>query len=58
MDVLGLSIETDRKAVRRRYTEMLRRFHPDHNGGDRRHETQLRSVVEAYQVLRKGAVFS
>ncbi len=57
LEVLGLSIETDRQAVRRRYTEMLRRFHPDHNGGDRRHEAQLRSVVEAYQVLRKGEVF-
>jgi hypothetical protein len=57
LDVLGLSLDADRNMVRRRYTEMLRRFHPDHNGGDRRHEARLQSVVEAYQVLRKGAVF-
>ena len=39
------------------YTEMLRKFHPDHNGGDRRHEARLQGVVEAWQVLRKAAVF-
>ncbi len=57
LEVLGLSLEADRMAVRRRYTEMLRRYHPDHNGGDRRHEARLQGVVEAYQVLRKAAVF-
>jgi DnaJ domain len=58
LEVLGLSLDCDRMAVRRRYTEMLRRYHPDHNGGDRRHESRLQGVVEAYQVLRKAAAFS
>jgi hypothetical protein len=57
LDVLGLPLDADRMAVRRRYTEMLRKYHPDHNGGDRRHESRLQGVVEAWQVLRKGAVF-
>jgi hypothetical protein len=57
LEVLGLSLDADRMAVRRRYTEMLRRYHPDHNGGDRRHEMRLQGVVEAYQVLRKAAIF-
>lgn len=57
LEVLGLPLYADRMAVRRRYTEMLRRYHPDHNGGDRRHEARLQGVVEAWQVLRKGAVF-
>jgi hypothetical protein len=57
LEVLGLSLDTDRREMRRRYTEMLRRYHPDHNGGDRRHEARLQGVVEAYQVLRKAAVF-
>lgn len=57
LEVLGLSLDADRTAVRRRYTEMLRRYHPDHNGGDRRHETRLQGVVEAWQVLRKAALF-
>lgn len=58
LDALGLPLDADRKALRRRYTEMVRRYHPDHNGGDRRHEAQLRSVVDAYQLLRKAAAFS
>ncbi|MBM3595715.1 MAG: molecular chaperone DnaJ [Alphaproteobacteria bacterium] len=57
LEVLGLSLDADRRAVRRRYTEMLRRYHPDHNGGDRRHEVRLQGVVEAWQVLRKAAIF-
>ncbi len=57
LEVLGLSLDSDRTAVRRRYTEMLRRYHPDHNGGDRRHEARHQGVVEAYQVLRKATAF-
>ena len=56
-DTLELSIDADRSALRKRYTEMLRRFHPDHNGGDRRHEARLLEVVEAYQLLRKAPAF-
>jgi len=57
LDVLGLSIDADRKALRNRYAQMLRRYHPDHNGGNRSHEARLRSVVDAYQLLRKVAAF-
>ena len=57
LDIMGLPIDADRKALRTRYTELLRRYHPDHNGGDRTHETQLQGVIEAYGHLRKAAVF-
>jgi curved DNA-binding protein CbpA len=30
----------------------VRRYHPDHNGGDRSLETKLQRVVEAYDRLR------
>lgn len=55
--VMGLSPTGDRTALRRRYTELVRRYHPDRNGGDRAHENRLQRVVEAYQVLRKSAPF-
>lgn len=55
---LGLQQDTDRKGLRRRYTELVRRFHPDHNGGDRSHEARLQQVVGAYQLLRKAAAFA
>lgn len=55
LGTLGLKPGADRKSLRRRYTELLRRFHPDHNGGDRSHEGRLQEVVDAYQLLRKEA---
>ncbi|MBA38398.1 MULTISPECIES: J domain-containing protein [Sphingomonadaceae] len=58
MAVMDLPIDADRKALRTRYTELLRRFHPDHNGGDRSHESALQAVIAAYGHLRKAAVFS
>ena len=58
LDVMGLPIDADRRALRQRYTELLRRFHPDHNGGDRSHEASLQGVIEAYQLLRKAEAFA
>ena len=58
LDALGLPLDADRKALRSRYSEMVRRFHPDRNGGDRSYETRLQGVVEAYQLLRKSSVFA
>lgn len=54
LETLGLGSDLDRGKLRRRYSELVRRFHPDRNGGDRRHEAQLGRVVEAYQLLRKS----
>lgn len=56
--VMGLPLDADRKALRTRYTELLRRYHPDHNGGDRSHEGALQDVIEAYGHLRKAAAFA
>jgi hypothetical protein len=54
LKVLGLEQDVDRKTLRMRYTRLVRRFHPDHNGGDRSHEARLQLVVNAYQTLRKA----
>lgn len=58
LGVMGLAIDADRKALRTRYSELVRRYHPDRNGGDRSHEAALQQVVEAYQRLRKSAAFA
>ncbi len=57
LSVMGLSPQADRPALRRRYSELVRRYHPDRNGGDRSHEGRLQRVVEAYQLLRKAPAF-
>ena len=58
LEVMGLGSDTDRTRLRRRYSELVRRYHPDRNGGDRQHEARLNAVVDAYQLLRKSAVFA
>ena len=56
--VLKLDENVDRRTLRARYTELVRKFHPDQNGGDRSYEKALQAVVEAYGVLRGSAVFA
>jgi curved DNA-binding protein CbpA len=56
--VLGLGMDADRKALRQRYSDLVRKFHPDRNGGDRSHEAALQRVIEAYQQLRKSPAFA
>lgn len=58
LGTLGLSADADRKSLRTRYTELVRRYHPDHNGGDRGHEHALQDVLAAYAHLRKAPAFA
>ena len=57
LDTLGLAPDADRKALRGRYSQLVRRYHPDRNGGDRSLETKLQGVVEAYNLLRASSLF-
>ena len=58
LSVLGLGEDCDRHALRSRYSRLVRRYHPDKNGGDRSHEARLREVIEAYQSLKRSAAFA
>lgn len=58
LEAMGLGPETDLHGLRKRYSTLVRRYHPDRNGGDRSHEARLQRVVEAYQLLRKAAAFA
>lgn len=58
LKVLDLAIDADRTMLRKRYSELVRKFHPDRNGGDRTHEGRLQRVIEAYQHLRAAPAFA
>lgn len=57
LKTLGLDIDSDRPTLRRRYSELVRRYHPDRNGGDRSHEKALTAVIAAYQRLKSAPAF-
>jgi hypothetical protein len=51
---LDLDATADAPTIRRRYTELLKRCHPDANGGDRSTEHKLQRVIRAFRTLRKA----
>jgi hypothetical protein len=53
-ETLNLQPEAGAKAVRARYTELVKQFHPDMNGGDRSTEGRLTQVIRAYKTLKKA----
>ena len=53
---LDLDAGAEGPAIRARYTELVRRLHPDSNGGDRAGEQRLQKVIRAYQALRKAGM--
>ncbi len=53
---LGLKVTAGAPDIRRRYAELVRRYHPDANGGDRSTERQLTDVVRAHQILKKAGI--
>jgi DnaJ-domain-containing protein 1 len=53
---LDLDVNADGAAIRARYTELVRRLHPDANNGDRSGEHKLQRVIKAYQALRKAGM--
>ena len=56
--MLGLNDDTDLHRVRKRYSELVRRYHPDRNGGDRSYEAKLGQVLEAWQTLKTARAFA
>lgn len=57
-DTLALGYDADRRKLRGRYSELVRKYHPDRNGGDRGYEGRLQEVVEAYNLLKASALFA
>jgi hypothetical protein len=51
---LDLADDAEGPAIRARYTELVKRCHPDANGGDRSAEHRLQRVIKAYKTLQKA----
>ena len=53
-DTLDMDETTDPERIKTRYKELVKRHHPDANGGDRSSEERLRQIIQAYNVLKQA----
>ncbi|HSZ11475.1 MAG TPA: J domain-containing protein [Rhizomicrobium sp.] len=53
---LNLEDSASLHEIKARYKELVKRFHPDANGGDRGAEERLKQVIKAYSVLRAAGM--
>ncbi len=53
-DVLKLDVSVDKTEIKTRFKELVKRHHPDANGGDRSSEERLRQIIQAYNVLKQA----
>jgi curved DNA-binding protein CbpA len=51
LDRLGLDESATKDDIRRTYRRLVKRYHPDANGGDRRAEDRFKGITEAYRHL-------
>lgn len=49
---MGLSRPVTADQLKARFKELVKKLHPDSNGGDKAAEERLRLVIEAYAILR------
>jgi hypothetical protein len=52
LDTLGLEAEASPHDVKTRFKQLVKRHHPDANGGDRSSEDRLREIIQAYNYLK------
>lgn len=52
MDELNLPHDSTPEAVRQQYGVLVKRYHPDSNGGDRSMEGRLNVVIKAFKALK------
>jgi hypothetical protein len=56
MDQMQLPHNATLIEIKARYKELVKRFHPDANGGDRGTEERLKQVIKAYGVLKASGL--
>ena len=52
LEVLGLEADANTHDIKGRFKVLVKRHHPDANGGDRSSEDRLRAIIEAYNYLK------
>lgn len=53
---LGLDERAGKDEIKTRFKELVKRHHPDANGGDRGSEEKLREIIQAYNYLKQAGL--
>jgi hypothetical protein len=56
LHTMGLEEGAKRAEIKGRFKELVKRHHPDANGGDRGSEDKLREIIEAYNFLKSAGL--
>ncbi|MDZ4760050.1 MAG: J domain-containing protein [Alphaproteobacteria bacterium] len=56
LEEMQLPPDASREAVRERYGLLVKRYHPDSNGGDRSMEPRLTVVIRAFKALKSSGL--
>jgi hypothetical protein len=56
LDTLGLDDNAPAPIIKAKYKELVKRFHPDANGGDRSFEARLQDILKAYDALKSAGL--
>jgi curved DNA-binding protein CbpA len=54
LDTLGLEADAKRADIKAKFKVLVKRHHPDANGGDRTSEERLREIIQAYNYLKSA----
>jgi hypothetical protein len=54
LDTLGLEPQASTQDIKARFKALVKRHHPDANGGDRSSEDKLREIIQAYNYLKSA----
>jgi len=52
LHTLDLDANATDTSIKARYKDLVKKHHPDANGGDRSSEEKLREIIKAYNFLR------
>lgn len=56
LEAMELEENATKAEIRTKYAELVKRWHPDSNGGDRGAEQSLQKALKAYQTLKAGGL--
>lgn len=56
LNALDLGETATRDEIKGRFKELVKRHHPDANGGDKRSEDKLRDILQAYNYLKQAGL--